>query len=173
LVEPRLTKRDLNPAGFWLRFVAFIVDWIILIVMILLAARLSNIPSVAGTFSGLVSAILSPTSSAGADVLVATFFLQVVRIIASYINLAFAIAAAYYVIFHAIGGQTVGKALVRIRVERSAGGPIGWFASILRCVGFWVSTLPLLLFLGVLWIAWDPKKKGWHDHIADTNVYRV
>jgi uncharacterized RDD family membrane protein YckC len=40
--------------------------------------------------------------------------------------------------------------------------------SLLRYVGYFVSILGL--FIGFIWIAFDSKKKGWHDHIAGSIV---
>ena len=31
----------------------------------------------------------------------------------------------------------------------------------------------IVMFLGFLWIAWDPDKQGWHDRIAGTVVIRL
>jgi uncharacterized RDD family membrane protein YckC len=31
----------------------------------------------------------------------------------------------------------------------------------------------VVLFLGILWIAWDPEKQGWHDKIAGTVVLKL
>ena len=39
---------------------------------------------------------------------------------------------------------------------------------IVRYLGYYVSTIPLCL--GLLWVAWDPKKQGWHDKLAGTVV---
>jgi len=39
-----------------------------------------------------------------------------------------------------------------------------------RYFAYYISTLPLCL--GFLWIAWDPKKQGWHDKLAGTVVVR-
>ena len=39
---------------------------------------------------------------------------------------------------------------------------------VLRYIGYYVSMIPL--FLGILWVALDPKKQGWHDKIAGTVV---
>jgi uncharacterized RDD family membrane protein YckC len=39
-----------------------------------------------------------------------------------------------------------------------------------RYLGYYVSTLPLLL--GFLWVAFDPRKQGWHDKMAGTVVVR-
>ena len=39
-----------------------------------------------------------------------------------------------------------------------------------RYLAYYVSLLPL--GLGFFWVAWDPKKQGWHDKLADTVVIR-
>lgn len=165
---------EMKPAGFLLRFLAFFIDWIILgFGLIPLAVRLTDLPTGKGSADELLRALASPTPPANFDALVISFFSDVWHLVLAYSLLTVAIAGAYYIIFHAIGGQTIGKALVRIRVLTERGRPIGWFASIIRYVFFWLGTRPLLLFLGVLWVAWDAKKKGWHDHVAGTNVYRT
>ena len=41
---------------------------------------------------------------------------------------------------------------------------------LIRYLGYYVSTLAL--FLGFLWIAFDPRKQGWHDKMANTVVVR-
>ncbi len=39
---------------------------------------------------------------------------------------------------------------------------------IVRYLGYIVATIPL--GLGILWVAWDPRKQGWHDKLAGTVV---
>jgi uncharacterized RDD family membrane protein YckC len=51
------------------------------------------------------------------------------------------------------------------------GSPLGLVASLLRFVGYLVSTL--VLMLGFLWIIWDKDKQGWHDKIAGTLVVKT
>ena len=41
---------------------------------------------------------------------------------------------------------------------------------LVRYLGYYVSTLGL--FIGFLWIAFDPRKQGWHDKMANTVVVR-
>jgi len=41
---------------------------------------------------------------------------------------------------------------------------------IVRYIGYYISMFPL--FLGILWVAWDPKKQGWHDKLAGTVVVK-
>ena len=39
-----------------------------------------------------------------------------------------------------------------------------------RYLGYYVSTIPLML--GFLWVAFDARKQGWHDKMANTVVIR-
>jgi uncharacterized RDD family membrane protein YckC len=39
-----------------------------------------------------------------------------------------------------------------------------------RYLGYYVSTIPFML--GFLWVAFDPRKQGWHDKMANTVVIR-
>ena len=41
----------------------------------------------------------------------------------------------------------------------------------LRNVGFGISAL--VLGIGLLWVAFDPNKQGWHDKMADTYVVKT
>ena len=42
--------------------------------------------------------------------------------------------------------------------------------SVVRYLGYFVAALPLCL--GLIWVAFDPRKQGWHDKIAGTVVVR-
>ncbi|MGZ8994756.1 MAG: RDD family protein, partial [Burkholderiaceae bacterium] len=42
--------------------------------------------------------------------------------------------------------------------------------SIGRYFGYYVSTIPLLI--GLIWVAFDSRKQGWHDKLAGTVVVR-
>jgi len=39
-----------------------------------------------------------------------------------------------------------------------------------RYLGYYVSTIPFCL--GLIWVAFDPRKQGWHDKLAGTVVVR-
>ena len=41
---------------------------------------------------------------------------------------------------------------------------------VLRYIGYYVSTIPLLL--GLIWVGLDARKQGWHDKLAGTVVVR-
>ena len=65
-------------------------------------------------------------------------------------------------------GQTIGKKVFGIKIVTVDGKPLGYGKAILRAIGYEISALPL--FLGLLWVAWDKDKRGWHDKIAGTKV---
>ncbi|HEX5513774.1 MAG TPA: RDD family protein [Gammaproteobacteria bacterium] len=66
---------------------------------------------------------------------------------------------------------TPGKMMVSARiVDANTGGAPTTGQLIGRYLGYYVSIIPF--FLGLLWVAWDPKKQGWHDKLAGTVVVR-
>ena len=81
------------------------------------------------------------------------------------------LALAYFVIFAACGGQTIGKLVCRLQVIDTAGGPLPWGRAFLRAVGLLLSALPL--GAGFLWALVDPERRAWHDHLALTRVVAV
>lgn len=67
---------------------------------------------------------------------------------------------------------TPGKMLVRARVvDAKTGRAISKGQAIGRYLGYFVSSLPLCL--GLIWVAFDSKKQGWHDKLAGTVVVRT
>jgi uncharacterized RDD family membrane protein YckC len=66
------------------------------------------------------------------------------------------------------GGQTLGMRLFRLRVVGTEGRLIGLGASLLRWVMLIVSFF--VCFIGVIWVAIDAQKQGWHDKVAGTYV---
>jgi uncharacterized RDD family membrane protein YckC len=66
---------------------------------------------------------------------------------------------------------TPGKILFSLKVlDEKTGQTITLKQSVIRYLGYFVSTL--VVFLGFIWIAFDPKKQGWHDKMAGTVVVR-
>jgi uncharacterized RDD family membrane protein YckC len=77
----------------------------------------------------------------------------------------------YVVGFWYARGATPGKMMLGLQIVNRDGSPLGLVASLLRFVGYLVSTL--VLMLGFLWIIWDKDKQGWHDKIAGTLVVKT
>jgi uncharacterized RDD family membrane protein YckC len=145
-------------AGFWIRFVAHVVDTIIL--------------NVAGTILEYIllgTAALLMHHEYGAwngSFGFSAVFVQVFEV-----GLYVCIAFPYYVWLHFRDGATWGKRLVGVRVVRTDLGPISIQQSILRCVGYVLSYLPFCA--GFLMAAFHPEKRALHDLIAGTVSIRV
>jgi uncharacterized RDD family membrane protein YckC len=74
----------------------------------------------------------------------------------------------YFAYQWAVGGKTVGMALLGIRVVRADGTPIGARQAVIRTV-----TLPLSIIafgLGFLGILTNRRRYAWHDRLAKTAV---
>jgi uncharacterized RDD family membrane protein YckC len=81
------------------------------------------------------------------------------------------VTALYFTCFVAVWGQTPGKMILGLRVVPERQGNMTFGVAFLRWVGYIVSSF--FFYFGFLWIAFDPRKQGWHDKIAGTLVVRV
>ena len=68
-------------------------------------------------------------------------------------------------------GQTIGDKLLNLRVIKTDGSDISIVQAFIRYVGLFISFL--VIFIGVIWVAFDPDKQGWHDKIAGTYVVKT
>ncbi len=85
----------------------------------------------------------------------------------------FIIGIAYFGYFWSASGhgQTLGMRVFKLRVIRTDGSALTMTQAAIRYVGVIVSALAI--FIGLIWVAFDPQKQGWHDKIADTYVIRT
>ena len=75
------------------------------------------------------------------------------------------------VLFWIYRQATPGKMAISARiVDARTGGKPTTGQLIGRYLAYYVSTIPL--FLGLIWVAFDPRKQGWHDKLAGTVVVR-
>ena len=134
----------LRPAGFWIRTLAYLIDGFLLSL-------------VGGAFPYLVistNTAANHAGGAGSSASGGSVFVSLV----------------YFVIFwsHYGGGRTLGMRLIGLRVVREDGSLLSVGHAILRWIGLWISFA--VCFIGVLWVAGDARKQGWHDKIANTLV---
>jgi uncharacterized RDD family membrane protein YckC len=67
---------------------------------------------------------------------------------------------------------TPGKMALSLRVvDADSGKALSAGQSVGRYFAYFVSTIPLCL--GFVWIAFDPRKQGWHDKLAHSVVVRA
>ncbi len=83
----------------------------------------------------------------------------------------FLVVLAYFAGLWAWKGTTVGGVILKLKVVRLDGQPLTFLVALVRALAAAFSIM--VFFLGVLWIAWDQEKQGWHDKIAGTVVARL
>ena len=133
--------------GFWTRATAVLIDMVVMVLInvIIITMEISSVPL--------------PTDPP-MDLLITE---PIAELIAPIIFLV------YYVVLTGLRGQTFGKMALGIMVVNEQGKPPGILRAAFReILGKFVSYI--VLCLGFLWIGWDKKKQGWHDHIASTYV---
>lgn len=81
------------------------------------------------------------------------------------------VALAYFAGLWTWRGTTLGGVILKLKVVRLDGQPLRFEVALVRALGAVISLL--VLFLGFLWIAWDPDRQAWHDKLAGTVVVRL
>ena len=155
-------------AGFGVRFVAYLIDWVILGfvsgiiwfgalvigISAVVADRFTTINTVGGSFT--------PDQMAAA--------LMFAQYVYAGLGIAWLVTALYFILMWHTGG-TVGMRALGLRVAREEDGrPIGLGRATARYLGYLVDWLAL--GIGLLWVGVDSRKQGWHDKIAGTFVVK-
>jgi uncharacterized RDD family membrane protein YckC len=141
-------------AGFWIRFVAYIIDSIIVGAVTFGLIKGTGVITVFCS-AGVTNA--SDPSCGNAQIAPLFYVILLVPIL-------------YYLLLWAFGG-TLGQRLLGMRVVSAATGRnLGLGRSLLRYVGLIIATIPI--YLGLIWVGFDPRKQGWHDKIAGSFVVR-
>jgi len=79
------------------------------------------------------------------------------------------LSAAYFVVFHGIDGQTIGKRMLGLRVVGRQQKAVTFTQASVR----WLAMAGLApLGLGFLWVLWSRERRTWHDLLARTWVIR-
>lgn len=85
--------------------------------------------------------------------------------------LSYVVPAIAIIIFWSAKQATPGKMVFRAKiVDAQTGEAPSTLQCVIRYLGYFVSIIPLCL--GLLWVAWDSRKQGWHDKLAGTVVVR-
>jgi uncharacterized RDD family membrane protein YckC len=132
-------------AGFWIRVVAHVIDWLFLL---LIQIVLWSVGWAVGSGAGSWRAVGTAT--------------QLFNSI---------ISPLYFIVFHFRWGQTFGKMLMQIRVVRMDGGSLTLGQSIGRYFATFLSIL--ILFIGFIMAGLRSDKRALHDLLAGTRVERL
>jgi uncharacterized RDD family membrane protein YckC len=144
---------DVAYAGFWIRFLASVIDSILTFAIVG-----PVLYWLYGKEYFLVALGLSEADS---------FFAGPADPLLNYVLPAIAV-----VLFWIARQATPGKMALSMKiVDADSFGPLTKGQAIGRYLGYYVSIFGL--FIGFLWVAFDPRKQGWHDKLARTVVIRV
>ena len=136
---------ELEYAGFWIRVWASVIDTV------------------------LVSVIIFPLLTA----IYGSAYWDSEKVIQGPMDFLLSwVAPAIAVVLFWISRQaTPGKLAVGARiVDAKTGGNPSTGQLLGRYAGYYLAAIPLLL--GFIWVAFDPRKQGWHDKLAGTVVVR-
>lgn len=127
--------------GFWRRLIGAFLDW--LLIGILAAAV------------GDLLGVEPPSPSAEGGVSYGPFIL---------------VELAYFTYFHATSaGQSIGNKIMGIRVlDADTGRSLPYARAFVRALMSNLSALAF--FLGFFWMLWEPRKRTWHDIVANSLV---
>jgi uncharacterized RDD family membrane protein YckC len=142
-----VADQSIEYAGFWVRVGATLIDSFLLILLIYpLLVAFYGMEYFDAEKTGLIAG--------PADLVI------------SWIAPALAVIA-----FWKFKQATPGKMMLSMRiVDASTGNPPSAGQCLGRYLAYFVSIIPLAL--GVVWVAFDKRKQGWHDKLAGTVVIR-
>ena len=142
-----MQEQELEYAGFWIRTGAAIIDTIL--IMVIIFPLLMSIygweyldPEQTGFIAGPLDFLIS-----------------------------WVLPAIAVIVFWIIKQATPGKMAVSAKIVDATSGNAPSPAQFIgRYFAYFVASLPL--GLGILWVAFDRRKQGWHDKLAGTVVVR-
>jgi len=143
-----MQQQEFQYAGFWVRVVATIIDTVL--VMLITSPMLVSVYGWDYFDEGKSRIIAGP-----AEILI-----------------GWVLPAIAVIVFWMKKQATPGKMALSLRILDADSGHKPSAAQFVgRYLGYLVSMLPF--FLGLIWVAFDKRKQGWHDKLAGTVVVKV
>lgn len=137
-----LPPRPLRYVGFWARVLASLIDSVAVLFVLVPMALVLQ-------FAGVGIADGDPY----AQTIVQLMFAAVIL--------------GFWILRNATPGKMIIDAVI---VDARTLAPPSWQRYLIRYLGYFISMLPFCL--GLLWVAFDARKQGWHDKLAGTVVVR-
>lgn len=151
-----MEDREVKYASFWLRFLAFVIDMLIVLVIQLVLL----IP-----FIGIIGYEMSYTGLGDISegtILTLGFGLYLTFMLISWL---------YFALFHASSTHaTIGKMIVGIKICHAHSRDLSFSRTSLRYVSKYMSFA--ILLIGFVIAAFTPKRQALHDFIANTIVIK-
>jgi len=149
-------------AGFWIRFIAALIDGIILGIAGS-AIQLLLLGSAFAPFIHMRPDAPPEEALAAIGAMMGTLALSML------INTA--LGSCYEAFFVSRAGATPGKMALGLKVVRPNGGPVSLGRAFGRYFGKWLSSI--ILGIGYIMAGFDPQKRAMHDMICDTRVIKA
>jgi uncharacterized RDD family membrane protein YckC len=142
---------DVEYAGFWSRVGASLIDTVIVLT--------ATYPLLWLVYRGDWDRIFATGLSEQPQMLWMDIFINYI--------LPFAYTVAVWLLWSA----SPGKILMGMKiVDAQSGKDINLKQSIIRYIGYFPAMM--VFMIGIFWIAFDKRKQGWHDKMANTVVIR-
>ena len=148
-------------AGFWIRYWAFVIDFIIL-------SAVQGVLFV-GLFGGTIVNIIGEAMRGDPDPISLVSQALPVALLARLGSVV--LTGAYYTFCWVNYGATPGKRAFGLKVVDQAGAQITWGQAIGRYAGTLLSAA--ILGIGFFMAAFDEQKRSLHDRLAGTRVIRI
>src|SRR5438105_7261130 len=151
-------------AGFWIRVAAYLIDAVILEVPLFIIAF-----AVFG--SSLASVRCTYTNIAGGQEVICSNLGSVIGQFGIFSLVFFVVPLVYFTAMWSWQGQSIGQRALGLHVvDANTGAGISVGRALVRYIGLLISMWVLLI--GVIWVAFDPRKQGCQDKMASTFVVK-
>jgi uncharacterized RDD family membrane protein YckC len=153
-VPPIVSKKS-RPAGFWIRFIATIIDGVVI-----------AIPT--AIIGGIMGMVMSLVFHAGSVPLPFLIFSQGISM-----AIGVLISLSYYTYFYQSTGSTLGKKVFQLKVVDATTGNLLTFKQVFlrEFVGKILSSLTFMI--GYIMAGLRSDKRALHDLVADTRVEEI
>lgn len=152
-------------AGFWLRFVAFVIDWIIVYVL----QSFVLVPFLAVLGITFASQMPDPDNITNAEAMGMVASIVAAGAVASLISTV--VGVFYWTLMESSKYQaTIGKLALGLRVTDMDGKNLDFVKALIRNLSKIISGL--ILLIGYIMAAFTEKRQGLHDIIANTLVVK-
>ena len=142
---------DVQYAGFWVRVGASLIDMIILLT--------ATYPLLWWFYAG------------NWDLIFATGLAEQPQVLWFDISINYILPFIYTIAVWLIWSSSPGEILLGLKiVDADTGENLDIKQSVIRYLGYFPAMM--VFSIGIFWVAFDPRKQGWHDKMANTVVIR-
>lgn len=143
---------DVEYAGFWVRVGASLIDILIMMVAIY--------PLLWLFYHG------------DWDLILATGLSEQPQVVWFDILMNYILPFLYTILVWMLWSASPGKILLGMKiVDANTGNPLNLKQALIRYIGYFPAML--VFMIGIFWVAFDKRKQGWHDKMANTVVIRT